>query len=240
MEYIIGDVHGCLERLVNLIAALEERGPISKLVFLGDYLDRGPHSKQTIEYLLNLSQKYDCVFIRGNHDDLICYILGMQSYTNGEYFVDKKKFTPEYCFEWFMEQGLNSTLDSYDILDKLSPDNMKFNVNLFRDTVPDTHKQFLNNTIMAYSSDKYIALHGYPSKIEHEILWGRFGSLQDIKMVINSTSKKIILGHTPVQIYGYDKPININNVILLDTLSFRDYGCLSAYCVDDESFISIS
>ena len=238
MEYIIGDVHGCLERLTTLIEALEKRGPITKLVFLGDYYDRGPHTKQTIDYLINLSEKYNCIFLRGNHDDIVCSILGLPYYSNCEYWVDKKSFTPEYAFNWFKSCGLESTLQSYGIFDQLT-EITKHNINLFRNTVPESHKTFLKNTIMRYETDKYFAFHGYPGTSDHEILWGRFDTIKDMEKVV-STGKKVILGHTPVQQYGEDNPIQIGDVILIDTLSFRDHGSLTAYCVDDEAFISIT
>jgi serine/threonine protein phosphatase 1 len=239
MEYIIGDVHGCLERLHNLISSLESRGPITRIVFLGDYYDRGPHTRETIDYLLALSKKYDCIFLRGNHDDIICSILGLPYYSNCEYWVDKKTFTPEFAFNWFRSHGLESTLRSYDVFDKLSEDNVTHNVNLFRKAVSDSHKEFLNNTVMSYSTDKYVAYHGYPGKTYQEILWGRYDTTADMEKVTN-TGKKIILGHTPVQQYGFDDPIRRGDIILLDTLSFKDYGSLTAYCVDDETFISIT
>ena len=75
MRYVIGDVHGCLARLILLIESIEKRGDVSQIVFLGDYIDRGPHSKETIDYLIALSKKHPCVFLRGNHDDIFGYIL---------------------------------------------------------------------------------------------------------------------------------------------------------------------
>lgn len=71
--YIIADIHGCantLERLLNKIIWQAENTP--KFVFTGDYVNRGLHSKRTIDILIDLQSKYNCVFLRGNHDDVIC------------------------------------------------------------------------------------------------------------------------------------------------------------------------
>jgi len=67
--YAIGDVHGCLDSLEKLFNIL----PLSSedvLIFLGDYIDRGPDSKGVINFLISLSKEYRCIFIRGNHEEM--------------------------------------------------------------------------------------------------------------------------------------------------------------------------
>jgi len=68
----IADIHGCLDELDELMELLTHDGLLSDdttLVFLGDYLDRGPSSAETIEYLIRLRDERNCIFLRGNHDD---------------------------------------------------------------------------------------------------------------------------------------------------------------------------
>lgn len=66
IHYIaIGDIHGLAKTLDSLLAKLP---PTGRLVFLGDYIDRGPDSKGVIARLLTLEQQRDCVFLRGNHE----------------------------------------------------------------------------------------------------------------------------------------------------------------------------
>ncbi|MDE2483836.1 MAG: serine/threonine protein phosphatase [candidate division NC10 bacterium] len=65
MIYVIGDIHGCLEPLHRLIAQLR-LSEADELVFLGDYVDRGPDSKGVIDYLLTLRGRY--TFLMGNHE----------------------------------------------------------------------------------------------------------------------------------------------------------------------------
>ncbi|MDD5558708.1 metallophosphoesterase family protein [Candidatus Methylomirabilis sp.] len=65
MIYVIGDIHGCLEPLRRLIAQLR-LSEADELVFLGDYVDRGPDSKGVIDYLLTLRGRY--TFLMGNHE----------------------------------------------------------------------------------------------------------------------------------------------------------------------------
>ncbi len=67
----IGDVHGCLHELQELIEVLERDGFLkkdSRLVFVGDYVDRGPDPAGVVEYCVRLSEQYECVFLGGNHD----------------------------------------------------------------------------------------------------------------------------------------------------------------------------
>jgi serine/threonine protein phosphatase 1 len=63
----IGDIHGCHTALTTLLKSLELR-PDDKLVFLGDYIDRGPASRQVIDTMLELKKSSSPVFLRGNHE----------------------------------------------------------------------------------------------------------------------------------------------------------------------------
>ncbi len=69
-KLVIGDIHGGLRALHQIM----ERAKVSKddtLIFLGDYVDGWSESPQVIDYLIDLDSKQECVFIRGNHDDLL-------------------------------------------------------------------------------------------------------------------------------------------------------------------------
>lgn len=63
----IGDIHGCFAQLENLLEKLESRS-IDRYVFLGDYIDRGPQTRETLSRLWEFSRSHDCVFLSGNHD----------------------------------------------------------------------------------------------------------------------------------------------------------------------------
>jgi len=66
----IGDIHGCVLSLKKLIELINPE-PGEQLVFLGDLIDRGDHSKEVIDYLIEISSLYSCYFIMGNHE-LMC------------------------------------------------------------------------------------------------------------------------------------------------------------------------
>ena len=63
----IGDIHGCADTLDLLLDRLAPNGE-DHLVFIGDYIDRGPDSKGVIDRLLELRTAHTCTFLRGNHE----------------------------------------------------------------------------------------------------------------------------------------------------------------------------
>ena len=74
--YAVGDIHGRLDLLDNLLAQIDAddaaRPPArTTIVFLGDLVDRGPESKGVVQRLLDLSRKgRDCRFLKGNHEEV--------------------------------------------------------------------------------------------------------------------------------------------------------------------------
>jgi serine/threonine protein phosphatase 1 len=66
----IGDIHGCAQTLDALLDRLDP-APDDHLLFVGDYIDRGPDSKGVIDRLLKLREDHNCTFLRGNHEALM-------------------------------------------------------------------------------------------------------------------------------------------------------------------------
>ena len=62
-----GDIHGATAHLDALLAAVAPTAD-DWLIFLGDYVDRGPDSKGVIDRLINLKAWHQCVCLRGNHE----------------------------------------------------------------------------------------------------------------------------------------------------------------------------
>jgi len=69
--FAIGDIHGEIDKLILLMQRMPRLTSDDTLVFLGDYLDRGPHSKELLEYIMALPSmtKAKVVCLRGNHED---------------------------------------------------------------------------------------------------------------------------------------------------------------------------
>jgi serine/threonine protein phosphatase 1 len=74
ITFAIGDIHGCRDKLLRLIALCEARAGkrAARYVFLGDYIDRGPDSRGVIDHLLERQQADPdaVVCLRGNHEQL--------------------------------------------------------------------------------------------------------------------------------------------------------------------------
>lgn len=69
--FVIGDIHSGLKGVQQVLSRAEVTSK-DKLIFLGDYVDGWSTAVETIDFLIALGQTHNCVFIRGNHDEL-CY-----------------------------------------------------------------------------------------------------------------------------------------------------------------------
>lgn len=95
MAIAIGDIHGCLDPLRELVARLPED---QELIFLGDYIDRGPHSAGVVRYLKQLARQRPCRFLMGNHEWLMMTAI-----------------VEEEAIPWWIQNGGNPTLHSYGV-----------------------------------------------------------------------------------------------------------------------------
>ena len=198
---------------------------MSSFIFLGDYIDRGPDSCATIDYLIALSQEYPCTFIRGNHDDMFLSILkpGSQK-SNGEYQMLEARTTAQ----WFWRQGLEETCRSYHDLDEPDP----FYIYRVIPFVPESHINFLANTVDSYIDERYACGHASPFGSDNDKLWSRY-SLERYSEMGREAGRRIIVGHTPVKYFGFNEPIVQDHVIALDGGPYSREGFMSAYCLDD-------
>jgi len=65
--YVIGDIHGCANVLKKLLKLIED---FDQLIFIGDYIDRGPSSKEVLDIVMNLEKNYNVVALKGNHEEM--------------------------------------------------------------------------------------------------------------------------------------------------------------------------
>ncbi len=64
----IGDIHGCLTPLKTLWETIKPQ-PEDRIVFMGDYVDRGPDTKGVIDFLISLQNDFNITFLSGNHEE---------------------------------------------------------------------------------------------------------------------------------------------------------------------------
>lgn len=95
----IGDIHGYLNKLNELLAIVKPTRE-DQVVFLGDYIDRGPDSRGVISQLIEFGQEFpQTVFIRGNHEGLLLDLI--------------YKDANDDCYELFLSNGGDTTLKNY-------------------------------------------------------------------------------------------------------------------------------
>jgi serine/threonine protein phosphatase 1 len=189
--YVIGDIHGCVKELACLIENLPLKRR-DRLVFLGDYIDRGPDSRGVVSYLLDLKKEssYEVSFLKGNHEDMLLSYLGLA----GEHG------------EMFFYNGGQATLVSYG----LSPQDLSSEAVL--SAMPAGHIEFYQN-LKSYSHvGDYLCVHAgiHPQKslqeqTEAELLWIRNKFIYSSHMLPYT----VLFGHTPQTDVLYDLPYKI-------------------------------
>lgn len=72
-RYVVGDIHGCYDELCLLLDKIYDHadGDPRKIIFVGDYVDRGPNSKEVVEQVMRMQDRGDAIALMGNHEDMI-------------------------------------------------------------------------------------------------------------------------------------------------------------------------
>ena len=164
----IGDIHGCAVALERLLEMIE---PTSRdlIVTLGDYVDRGPQSKQVIERLLQLQGECQLVPLLGNHEHMILEALNKQV-----------------LFNFWMQCGGKQTLDSYGgSIDQIPAAHLDFIRGCRRYFETENHLFFHANFAPELAPDKQ------PDQL---LLWEH---LSESQLEPHQSGKHVILGHTP-------------------------------------------
>ncbi len=174
--FAIGDIHGCLNKLAALIGLIRVDWAEDTLVFLGDYIDRGPDSKPVVDYVIELREKHGrVVCLRGNHEAMFLN------------YLDRRE---EQIFLW---NGGRETLRSYGI-DPEAEDR--------KTGIPAKHLEFFRALSPFYETEKYLFVHagvrpGIPVKLQdpHDLIWIR----HEFFMAEHGLEKTVVFGHTPFQ-----------------------------------------
>lgn len=72
-KFVFGDIHGCYNELISLMYKIKPDLGVDQLIFLGDYIDRGPDSYKVIQFLMDLQNKFgkeNIILLRGNHEEM--------------------------------------------------------------------------------------------------------------------------------------------------------------------------
>ena len=225
-KFVLGDIHGGLKAIHQVL----ERANVTNndtLIFLGDFVDGWSESPAVLDFLIELQKKQPCIFIRGNHDELLLdWLLG-----NNEN-IDEKL--------WFQHGG-EATVKSYQNIDS---------------ETKEKHIDFLKSLQDYYLDDENrLFIHaGFTNMkgVEHEFFkplfyWDR--TLWETALAIDNQLSKdaityplrlkiyneIFIGHTPVTKIDETIPVNKACVWNVDTgAAFK--GKLTIMDVDTKEF----
>jgi len=172
--FVIGDIHGCLGHLEAMMQRLSPllRPDEDALVFIGDYIDRGPNPRGVVERILKIKEEYPHVIcIMGNHEDMF-----LTWVTTGK------------DLELYLYNGGGVTIESYR------------EGGTFR--LPPSHLEFLSSLPLYHETEDYIFVHaglrpGVPLERQDrfDLLWIR----EEFIYSRYDFGKVVVFGHTPLR-----------------------------------------
>ena len=206
--YAIGDIHGQLGMLLTALERIEADGGVdAQIIFLGDYVDRGPDSRGVIDTLIQgKAQGRNWITLKGNHDRMFQWFM-----------EDVPRHDPHMLvgYHWFHERlGGVETMASYGITfdDRTRLQDVHAQA---CPIVPQSHVDFLNALPVTHETDDLLFVHagirpGVPiaDQTEEDLVWIR----QEFHTHTDPHPKLIVHGHTPV-----DAATHYGNRVNLDT-----------------------
>ena len=188
--YAVGDVHGRRDLLVRLCDSiardLDRASPQEAvLIFLGDYVDRGPDSRGVIEHFLSAELPAPSIFLRGNHEAMLL-----------DFLVD-----PAIGLQWGRFGGIE-TLHSYgmDVADLRAGRNLEAVSRRLAEVLPAAHRDFMTGLPLSYSLGQFFFCHagvrpGVPIPLQQEadLLWIR----DEFNESLADFGSIVVHGHTP-------------------------------------------
>jgi serine/threonine protein phosphatase 1 len=221
--YAVGDVHGradLLRAILKKIAEDMRQRPAREAVevFLGDYVDRGPNSRDVIETLMTtpaIGGVRHC--LRGNHEQILLDFLG----------------EPGVLLDWRRLGGFE-TLLSYGVAPRLAlrlEDAKQLRDDFFA-ALPPNHLEFFRSTQLSHSAGDYFFAHAgirpglaFDVQREEDLLWIR----EPFLLSQRDHGKIVVHGHTPSE-----EPEVLANRINIDTGAFLT-GCLTCVVLEERS-----
>ncbi|MBX7144079.1 MAG: serine/threonine protein phosphatase [Oligoflexia bacterium] len=194
--FAIGDVHGCADELELLLSHLTDSQGLStndRVVFIGDYIDRGAESKRAVETVLSFRNRFpETIFLRGNHEEMLLGYLGL-----------RPNVAP------YLKNGGLSTLQSYGVAEDASAEEA---LSLF----PPEHIEFFKATERYVLMPGYVFVHAGLNPLrrledqpDEDIYWIR----DTFILNRHRFDRVVVFGHTPFE----DVLLNLPYKIGLDT-----------------------
>ena len=178
--FAVGDIHGCDEKLIRLMDRLPFDRQTDTVIFLGDYINRGPQSRKVIDYLLDLERQCQkIVFLKGNHEHVLL-----------QYARTKD---PEYL-RILRIMGVEATLKSYSDATVQSLSSLRF--------LPPDHRDFLNRLVPYHRAGDYLFIHAgvIPDEDIDRCSLDRLLTVRDTFLEHEQKDgPTVVFGHTPFE-----------------------------------------
>jgi len=194
-KWVIPDIHGCAKTLSTLIENQIKPNKNDHLIFLGDYIDRGPDSKGVIDYIMELERnEYNVSALMGNHEDY-CIRAYDEDVKNKGFLGFRRKTKIQQ--EWEMYGGIQA-LQSFDVE--------------WPKDIPGIYIDWMRNRDYFIEVDDFIIVHAGlnfkkddPFSDKRAMIWIRDFKVDKDKIF----NKKVIHGHVPVSLEFIE--ISLNN-----------------------------
>lgn len=224
--FVIGDIHGGLKALFQVL----ERAKVSKndtLIFLGDFVDGWSESPAVLDFLIALEKTHNCIFIKGNHDDLLLKWLCKDN----EGFDERM---------WFNHGGEASALSYQNIENSTKEKHIQFLLSLQDYHLDDENRLFIHagfTNVRGVKHEFFTRLFYWDRTLWETALAMDNQLSKDALTYPNRLKlyKEIYIGHTPVTKIDETIPINKACVWNVDTgAAFQ--GKLTIMDVDTKEF----
>lgn len=181
--YAVGDVHGCADELEVILTELTDKEAISStdlVVFMGDYIDRGPASKAVVDQLLAFGKRFPhTVFLKGNHEDMLLDFLGVGGHLGENYLLN----------------GGEEFFESYEIDPTGAVEGVAARL-------PAEHLNFIRSLEIGVSLAEFLFVHAGISPFREldkqksrDLMWIR----RDFTTFEHNLGKTVVFGHTPYE-----------------------------------------
>ncbi|MBI5326534.1 MAG: serine/threonine protein phosphatase [Ignavibacteriae bacterium] len=185
-RFVIGDIHGCYYTLERLLMQKLRISKMDELYFVGDFIDRGPKSKEVIDLLLSLKEEgFSINPVMGNHESLLI---------SHYYGTEIKDWKRNGCDATFRSFGINSI---YELENKY----LEFFLNL-------PYYIELEDFIICHAGMNFDEPN--PFEEHFSMLWTR-DDFVDLK---KTGGRRLICGHTPHTLEQIQLSLNSNKIQL--------------------------
>ena len=185
-QWIIPDIHGCVNTLQALVEELIRPARYDELYFLGDYIDRGPDSKGVIDYIRRLQkEEYTLTVLKGNHEDFLVELYDAEKNAHSKWW---HHFANRKLMAWNTIGG-KKTLESFGVshLGEIPPDYIEW----LRDL---RYYVVLDDFVLVHAGLNFTP--DDPFSDTRSMLWLRDYEIHPEKI----GNRRIIHGHVPVHI----------------------------------------